>query len=136
MLLLNFAHPLTPEQLAQLQALLDDASVEVRQVPAHFDAAQPYVPQILALAAACHLSPDEWQSMPILIVPPALNFIAVALLAELHGRMGYFPAVVRLHSLPGSTPPRYEVAEILHLQAIRDKARATRFPPPGSPGKV
>ena len=30
------------------------------------------------------------------VVPPALNFITAVLLAELHGRMGYFPAIVRL----------------------------------------
>ena len=47
-------------------------------------------------------------------------------LAELHGRMGYYPPVVRLRPVPDSLPPRYEVAEILNLQAVRDDARRKR----------
>jgi hypothetical protein len=41
--------------------------------------------------------------------------------------MGYFPPVVRLRPVAGSLPPRYEVAEILNLQAIRDEARKRRY---------
>jgi hypothetical protein len=59
-------------------------------------------------------------------VPPALNFIAVTLLAELHGRMGYFPSCVRMRPVPGAVPPRYEVAEVLALQKVREEARMRR----------
>jgi hypothetical protein len=55
-----------------------------------------------------------------------LNVIAVTLLAELHGRMGYFPAMLRLRPVTGSTPPRFEVAEIINLQTVRDRARSRR----------
>jgi len=72
------------------------------------------------------LSPEEWQTQPILIHPPALNFIAVALLAYLHGLMGYFPAAIRLRPVEGSTPPRYEVAEVINLQEVRNGARQCR----------
>ena len=58
---------------------------------------------------------------------PSLNFIAGLLLAELHGRMGYFPPILRLRPVSDSLPPRYEVAEILNLQAVRDAARAARY---------
>jgi hypothetical protein len=47
-------------------------------------------------------------------------------LAELYGRMGYFPLVVHTRPVAGSLPPRYEVAEVLNLQAIRDAARKRR----------
>ena len=47
-------------------------------------------------------------------------------LAELHGRMGYFPASGRRRPLAGSLPPRFEVAEIINLQAVRDQARLRR----------
>ena len=125
MLILNFSHPLTPEQVRQIEEVSGEAA-EVRQVPAQFDTEQPFAPQAVALAEACGLSPEEWQTTPLLVVPPALNFIAVALLAELHGRMGYFPAVVRTRPVAGSLPPRYEVAEVLNLQGLRDKARGRR----------
>ena len=55
-----------------------------------------------------------------------LNFITALLLAALHGRMGYFPPVIRLRPDAGSLPPRYEVVEILNLQAVRDAARQER----------
>jgi hypothetical protein len=61
-----------------------------------------------------------------LVNPPSLNFIAVVLLAELHGRCSYFPAHLRLRPVQGSVPPRYEVAEVLNLQAVREEARRRR----------
>ncbi len=126
MILLNFTHPLTPDQVRQVEALTGEEVAEVRHVPAQFDTEEFFAPQVVALAEGCGLSPEEWQTRPILVVPPALNFIAVALLAELHGRMGYFPPVVRTRPVAGSVPPRYEVAEVLNLQAIRDEARKRR----------
>jgi hypothetical protein len=51
---------------------------------------------------------------------------AVALLAELHGRCGYFPSCLRMRPVAGARPPRYEVAEVLNLQAVRDAARGRR----------
>ena len=72
------------------------------------------------------LSAHEWQTASILINPPSLNFITALVLAKLHGRMGYFPPVVRLRPVEDALPPRYEVAEILNLQAVRDAARLKR----------
>ena len=39
----------------------------------------------------------------------------------------YFPPVLRLRPVLGSLPPRYEVAEALNLQSVRDLARNARF---------
>jgi hypothetical protein len=126
MILLNFYHPLTPEQLAQIETLTGQRVERLIAAPAQFDPQAPFGPQLAALLEAVPLTPEAWQSTPILVNPPALNFIAVLLLAELHGRMGYFPPVVRLRPVAGALPPRYEVAEILNLQAVRDQARAKR----------
>jgi hypothetical protein len=126
MILLNFSHPLTPEQLAQIETLTGQRVERLIAAPAQFDPQAPFGPQLAALLEAVPLTPEAWQSTPILVNPPALNFIAVLLLAELHGRMGYFPPVVRLRPVAGALPPRYEVAEILNLQAVRDQARAKR----------
>ena len=65
----------------------------------------------------------EWQSEPILVILPSLTTIAAAVLAELHGRMGYFPPVVRTRPVRNFVPRNFEVAEILDLQMIRDHAR-------------
>ena len=133
MLLLNFTHPLTPDHLGQVEALTGQPPhggqpVErVVEINSQVDPQQPLAPQVTALADRAGLSPAEWQTRPILVVPPSLNFITAALLAELHGRMGYFPPVLRLRPIPDVLPPRYEVAEVLNLQAVRDHARQRRY---------
>ena len=126
MILLNFSHPLTDAQHDQIEALAGQLITSVRHVQTQFDDQQPFAPQLAALMEQIDLTPAQWQSAPLLVIPPALNFIAVALLAELHGRMGYFPPVVRMRPVADSTPRRYEVAEILNLQALREQARQQR----------
>ncbi|MGQ9459189.1 MAG: CRISPR-associated protein Csx15 [Anaerolineae bacterium] len=127
-LVLNFSHPMTPEQVAQLAALMGvgEGELEVRRVPAQFDLDAPLHPQVVALADACGLSPEEWQLVPLVVVPPSLSVAAVVLLAELHGRAGYFVPVVRLKQEQGSVPPRFSVAEVLDLQHVRVQARMKR----------
>ena len=126
MILLNFSHPLTADHLAQIEALAGAGVERVIEAAVQFDTAQPFVPQVQALLAQIPLTAAEWQTTPLLIVPPALNFITAVLLAELHGRMGYFPPIVRLRPVPNALPPRFEVAEIINLQAVREAARTRR----------
>jgi hypothetical protein len=126
MIVLNFTHPLNAEHVAQIEARAGEQITRLVEAPTQFDNEQDFVPQVAALADACGLSANEWQVERLVVVPPALNFIAVTLLAELHGRMGYFPSCVRLRPVPGAVPPRYEVAEILPLQAVREAAREKR----------
>ncbi len=126
MILLNFAHPLTADQLDQLATLLGHPVDRVLDRPAAFDDQQPYAPQIAALLDSIELTPAQWQGEPLLVVLPSLNYIAAGLLAALHGRMGYWPTVVRLRPVEESTPRRFEVAEVLDLAKLRDEARLTR----------
>jgi len=127
MILLNFSHPLTDDQLARVRELTGQVVENVIVFPAQFDHQQPFGPQLELLLADVPLSPQEWQTAPILVNPPSLNFITALVLAELHGRMGYFPPIVRLRPVEGALPPRYEVAEILNLQSVRDAARLKRY---------
>lgn len=124
--ILNYAHPLTEAQQAQIAALTDQAITEVRTIPTQLDLERSFAAQAVELADAAGLTPTQWQTEPLLLVLPALNYAAAALLAELHGRMGYFPSVVRLRPVAGSIPPRFEIAELLNLQAVREGARARR----------
>lgn len=126
MLILNFSHPLTSVQVASIESLAGQAMVRVFDIPTQFDEQQPFVAQLAALLDAVDLTPTAWQNEPILVVLPSLNFIAALLLAELHGRMGYFPTVVRTRPVADSVPRRYEVAELLDLQAVRERARRSR----------
>lgn len=126
MILLNFSHPVTPAQQAQIEALTEQRIDRTIDAMPQFDEQQPFGPQLAALLAQVDLTPAQWQSEPLLVVLPSLNFIAAALLAELHGRMGYFPPVVRTRPVANAVPRRYEVAEILDLQGIRETARKAR----------
>ncbi|RRR70001.1 MAG: hypothetical protein EI684_14165 [Candidatus Viridilinea halotolerans] len=125
MLLLNYAHPLTAEQIEQVVALTG-SQPEVRTIAVQADRSQAFGPQAGALADAAGLSAEAWQTTPLLINPPGLAPLALALLAEVHGRCGYFPPIINLRPIAQSLPPRFEVAEIINLQALREAARAKR----------
>jgi hypothetical protein len=126
MILLNFSHPLTPDQVKGIEAITGQTFERTIEAQTQFDHAGPFADQVRELADGLGLTPAQWQQKALLINPPALNAIAVTLLAELHGRMGYFPPVVRLRPVAGSTPPRFEVAEVINLQQVRDEARLKR----------
>lgn len=126
MLLLNFSHPITPAQQSQIEALAGKAIERTLSAMPHFDEQQPFGPQVEMLLTHLPLTPTEWQTLPILAILPSLNFIAALLLAELHGRMGYFPPVVRTRPVANAVVRQYEVAEILNLQSAREAARRER----------
>lgn len=126
MILLNYSHPLTPAQLVQIETLAGKKIERVVEIHSQIDAQAPLTPQVIAMADKAELTQLEWQSAPIVVNPPSLNFVAVVLLAELHGRCGYFPAMLRMRPVPNSLPPQFEAAEIINLQAVRDEARKGR----------
>lgn len=129
MLLINFAHPMTNEQRAQVEYLTGQVVNDVRGQMPQFDPDRPLAEQVPALVDAVGLSPNAWQTTPLIVNPPGLAPAAAVVLAELHGRMGYFPSILRLRAVPNTTPTRYEVAEIINLQALRDAARYRRQTP-------
>ncbi len=121
MLILNFTHPLTPEQRAQIETLAHTSIEEIRTIPIQIDQAELLEPQITAIVDAVGLSSEEWQTRSLLINPPGYAPAAFVLLAELHGRIGHFPSLIRLRPKTGPMTS-YEVAEILNLQTIRETA--------------
>lgn len=128
MLILNFTHPLTNEQLQQTAALLgiDVDSLKVQNISVHIDRNQALGEVARALADAVELSPTEWQTEPFVVNPPGLAPLALALIAEIHGRVGHFPTIINIRPIPNATPVRYEVAELVDLQRQRDQARKQR----------
>ena len=122
MILINFSHPLTKEQITQVENLTSQTISQVIDQPVQFDNNRQFSEQVNDLLKDLPVSSRKLQTEAIIINPPALNFITALLLAELHGRMGYFPAILRLRPVEGSLPTRYETAEILNLQAVRDES--------------
>lgn len=126
MQLLNFSHPLTNPQISQIENLTQLKFDAVRDVKVQFDVAQDFVPQVATLVEKLNISSEEWQTEVWLLNLPSLNYISAILLAELHGRIGRFPTIVRLR--PGTNPlvTNFEVAEIINLDAVRNAARTRR----------
>lgn len=127
MILINLSHPLTTEQQETIETMTGQKISRLVEHMAQFDLAQPLAEQAVALVDSLELTPAEWQQAPLLVNLPSLNFGAAAVLAELHGRCGYFVPMVRLRPMPNSLPPRYEVTEIVNLQGMRDAARQRRI---------
>jgi hypothetical protein len=126
MIILNFSYPLTPAHLEQIEALTGEAVERVLDVATQFDNSEPFAAQVRKLVDGIGLTPRDWQTIPLLINPPSHNSIVVALLAELHARTGHFPACIRLRPVPEAAVPRYEVAEVINLQQMRESRRSAR----------
>ena len=125
MLILNFSHPLTDAQLAQVTALADEPIIQTRDILTQLDPAQPFTQQVVALVESVGLTPAEWQTLPLLSArlrprPPRSHPPGRAPRPD-----GLFASTV-LRSAPGrrAHPAALWVAEIINLQAVRDAARA------------
>lgn len=123
MILINFSHVLTNSHIIRLTELLGVTISSHIDLMPQFDLSVPFAKQIVALVDRVGLSPSEWQTERILVNPSTLAPSAAVLVAELHGRMGYFAPVIRLRPVANYTPPQYEIAEIISLQSLRDDAR-------------
>ncbi|NLJ57147.1 MAG: hypothetical protein GX334_08940 [Firmicutes bacterium] len=126
MKIINFAHPLTEEQLQKIQTLTKTKITAVLDINSQISTEKPFAPQIEKILDSTGLTSQEWQTNTLLINLPSLNYSAAAILAQLHGRMGYFPPVLRLRPLTEEIPLRYALTEILNLQAMREHARTRR----------
>ena len=116
MILVNFSHPITETQHLQIERLADIRLERIVQVKTQLDESEAFMPQVMALVDVAPLSDDDWQGLPIIVNLPSLNNIAALVLAELHGRAGHFPSILRLRPVLGSPAREFEVAEIVNLQ--------------------
>jgi len=126
MILINFSHPLSEHQREQAESVCSRKIEREIRVAVQCDHGAGFAEQVVELVDAANLTADEWQTNPILVIPPSLSAVACACVAELHGRMGYFPPLLRLRPREGATPPVFDVGEIINLQGVRDAARHRR----------
>ena len=126
MLILNFSHPFTDEQSTQTAELAESAIDEIRTIRVQIDQESALEPQVRAIVDSVGLTSGEWQTRQLLINPPGYAPAAFVLLAELHGRIGHFPTLIRLRPRPGGAVTTFEVAELLNLHTIREESRKQR----------
>jgi hypothetical protein len=124
--ILNCAHPLTPAQRTEITQLAGSAIDMIVDLHVQFETTVPFAQQVAALLDSSGISSERLQTETWLLVPPSLNFITAILLAELHGRMGHFPAIIRLRPDAAGPVTTYSVAEIIDLDRIRQSARERR----------
>lgn len=125
-ILLNFAHPLTAEDITAINNLAKQPILDIKNIDAQIDPQGNVTVQVEEILNRAGLSSEQWQQTPIIINLPSLSYSAAIMLALLHGRMGYFPPILRMKPESGSIIPKFVVAEIINLQAVRDQARKER----------
>lgn len=123
MILVNFSHPVTEKQLDQIEEMIG-IRPELKTVPVQIDPSLPLKDEIDRIVSSAGLTSEEWQTIPIIVNLPGLSVLSGGIIAELHGRMGHFPDILRLK--PTENIQGYEVAEIVSLQRIRNQARMKR----------
>lgn len=126
MIIVNFAHPLREEQVARLGELCGATAARVLAVATQFDHGRTYAEQVVELVDAVGLSADAWQTERLVIVPPSLAAIACLVVAEIHGRAGYFVPIARLSPRANAVPPVFDVVEVIDLNGQREAARTRR----------
>lgn len=123
-LVINFSHPLTADNLRQIEHILAAPISKVIDCPTQFDWDLPFADQARDLVAGIGLSGDDWQRVPLVVNLPGLSAAAAAILADLHGRTGSFPPVV-IRRRQGVFN-EFNVVEVLDLNGIRESARCER----------
>jgi hypothetical protein len=68
------------------------------------------------------VSDVELKSEPVAVVLPDQNYLAVLVMAYLHGIQSYFPPIFRTRLATIAIMPIHEVAELLNPQAVEDAA--------------
>lgn len=126
MILLNFGHPITADQRARIEELAGGSVARVEDVAVQLDNGTPFEDEIRRLVDEVDPAGELWRQEGLIVNPPSYAPATAVLIAELHGRMGHFATIVRMRPVPDSTPTRYEVAEIINLQAVRERARTQR----------
>lgn len=119
--LLNFSHSFSEEQVAELEkqtgwfveCVFPNDKIEL-------DVSAPFVQQVSSIVEGLGYTPEEWQSGRFVVSLPGLADAAAVMLAELHGRMGHFPTIVRRAP---RQPVGFEVVEVIALRDVRDRAR-------------
>ena len=119
--LVSFCRPMDSTQLEQLSGLLGEEIDEFINVAYSLANDKPYLAQVRAMIDQVGFTPDEWQSLPLVVNVHPLAPAAAAVLSWLHGLRGHFPDVVRLAQ--NEHTGNFEVVEVLRLQSVRNETR-------------
>lgn len=128
MIILNFAHPLTSAMLQQIaeQLAVPLESIIEQRISTQINRQLPIEQEITRLTDSSGFDATQWQTVPFVVNPPGLATAALCLIAEIHGRTGYFPSVLNIAAIPNTTPLEFCVLSVCNLQLVREVARSKR----------
>ncbi len=95
-IVLNFAHPLTMQQQTQIEELSNTTIENIITISTLINEEEPLEPQIASLIEAVDQFTLDWNKRDILLNPPGYAPAVILLLAEIHGRIGHFPTLIRM----------------------------------------
>jgi hypothetical protein len=124
MTVLNFAGPLSRDSLSTIAALCGRKTRRTIDVATQFAEGEPLTDQVRSALDGIGLSSSDWQNQSVVINLPADPVVAALLVAEIAGRRGRTPSIVRWRTT--SDGAGVEPAEVISLHEIRKEARHKR----------
>mgnify|MGYP000919500961 FL=1 len=135
MVLLNFAHSLAEEDLSAIAALAGRPPKNVVHVAPEFVGSLPLVPQVRKMVDTVGFSQKDWQNTSLLVCLPLDSAAAAIFVAEIAGRHGRTPTIVRF--VQDAQKGRLVPFEIISLHQVRKETNQSQkgwLPSAGSHG--
>lgn len=124
-IVINFSHPFTEAQRDDLRGMIGPDITIIEKMP-QFDLKADLVPQVRNLVSELDIDPEDWQARAIIVNLPGLSVAAGIVLAEIHGRTGHFPVIIRMASRITDAGTEFYVAGTINLDGVRLEARQSR----------
>lgn len=128
MIIINFSHPITPEQIEQIEKLyyeqyeLTEKVEQVIDIPVAIQNDKPIMTQVndLIRQFQAAITPAQGNDEVVLINLPGLAIVAAIIAVWLvdSGYFNYTPLVMRVAPVAGSLPPKFNVVELVEIEAI------------------
>ncbi|KAF0208377.1 MAG: hypothetical protein FD171_860 [Actinobacteria bacterium] len=124
--IVNFGHALTPAVVDEIVEAAGCEGFSLHEVEFAANLSELLEPQVVAAIDATNIDPGDWPRLNLVVGLPTHAPLTAVVLAELHGRLGHFPAIVRFAPDDGALVRNYRLAEVLNLEAMRSRARTRR----------
>lgn len=124
MTILNLASPLSSDDLSMISALCGRKARRVVDLGHAFSETEPLAPQVRALLDTLGFTSSDWQKQSIVVNLPADSVASTLIVADIAGRRGRTPSVIRWKS--SGNRGRMEPFEVISLHEIRKEARHQR----------
>jgi hypothetical protein len=117
MLLLNFGSKIGQIEIEQINALSHDKITEWVYLPVDPYNQAPFQQQLSGLYKKAKLTNEDFMKQTLVLNLPASALNAAIILADIHGRTGKFPLVIRLRPAMFGIRVRSDVVDLLDLNS-------------------